>query len=76
MKAKFKNYSIVILTMGLANTSVYSAIGDGPAGGTTNLGETIDDTYVPIDGGIVSVTGLAIAYGIKRRKKARNGKMP
>jgi hypothetical protein len=62
--------------MGLVNTSVYSAIGDGPAGGTNNLGETIDDTYVPIDGGIISVTGLAIAYGMKRRKKKRNVNMP
>jgi hypothetical protein len=54
-----------------------AAIGDGPAGGAfgsgAESGETLD-TYVPIDGGIVTVTGLAIGYGLKQRRKRRNQK--
>ena len=56
-----------------------AAIGDGPAGGAFGSGEetgsTLDtNTYVPIDGGIVTVTGLAIGYGLKQRRKRRNQK--
>lgn len=54
-----------------------AAIGDGPAGGAFGSGEETGstlDTYVPIDGGIVTVTGLAIGYGLKQRRKRRNQK--
>jgi hypothetical protein len=60
---------IALYVLGFSMLPVFGAIGDGPAGGTFT--ETVDDTYVPIDGGIVSVTGLAIGYGLKQRKKKR-----
>jgi hypothetical protein len=56
---------------------LFAAIGDGPAGGAFSAGEESGgtlDTYVPIDGGIVTVTGLAIGYGLKQRRKRRNQK--
>ena len=72
MKAIIKNYLMISLTFSFASISVFAQ----PAGGDNNIGEDINDTYVPIDGGIISVTGLAIAYGMKRRKKKRNVNMP
>ena len=56
-------------------TSALLPLSAQPGGGSFDGGEAGgSDTYVPIDGGIVTVTGLAIGYGLKQRRKRRNQK--
>lgn len=45
--------------------------GSGPSGGP-GFNNTVEDT--PVDGGIVTVTALAIGYGVRQARKRKEDK--
>jgi ABC-type Co2+ transport system permease subunit len=50
-----------------------SGTGGTPTGGGPGFNNTLDDS-TPVDGGIVTVTALAIGYGVRQAKKRKEEK--
>lgn len=67
-----KKTIIFILIAGFAIIPAVAWPGGGPSGGGPGFQNEVPDA--PVDGGIVTVTALAIGYGVRQARKRKEEK--
>jgi hypothetical protein len=64
-----KKTIIFILTIGFIIIPTFAWPGGGPSGGGPGFQNEVPDA--PVDGGIVTITALAIGYGVRQARKKK-----